>query len=43
LRFDMADGEFTHLRDLCTFEVLCQRFQLDQPVARCLVRTLLTR
>ena len=29
LRFDMADGEFTHHEDLCTFEVLCQRFQLE--------------
>jgi hypothetical protein len=29
LRFDMADGEFTHVRDLCTFEVLCERFQLE--------------
>ena len=26
LRFDMAVGEFTHEGDLCSFEVLCQRF-----------------
>lgn len=26
LRFDMFDGEFTHEGDLCTFEVLLQRF-----------------
>ena len=29
LRFDMADGEFTHREDLCTFEVLCRCFQLE--------------
>jgi hypothetical protein len=34
LRFDMADGEFTHVRDLCTFEVLCERFQLEDSALR---------
>jgi hypothetical protein len=34
LRFDMADGEFTHVRDLCTFEVLCERFQLEAVALR---------
>jgi hypothetical protein len=34
LRFDMADGEYTHDGDACTFEVLCQRLQLDQPGLR---------
>lgn len=28
LRFDMAEGEFTHEGELCSFEVLCQRFGL---------------
>ena len=27
LRFDMVDGEFTHQGDLCTFEVLLDRFK----------------
>jgi hypothetical protein len=34
LRFDMADGEFSHVRDLCTFEVLCERFQLEDAALR---------
>jgi hypothetical protein len=34
LRFDMANGEFTHVRDLCTFEVLCERFRLEDPALR---------
>ncbi|MCA1828802.1 MAG: chromate resistance protein [Myxococcales bacterium] len=34
LRFDMFDGEFTHEGDLCTFEVLLQRFGLNQPALR---------
>ena len=29
LRFDMFDGEFTHEGDRCTFEVLLERFKLD--------------
>jgi hypothetical protein len=29
LRFDMFDGEFTHEGELCTFEVLLQRFGLS--------------
>ncbi len=28
LRFDMFDGEYTHEGELCTFEVLLQRFEL---------------
>ncbi|MCC7109496.1 MAG: chromate resistance protein, partial [Deltaproteobacteria bacterium] len=31
LRFDMFEAEFTHEGDRCTFEVLCERFHLDQP------------
>ncbi len=31
LRFDMADAEFTHENDLCTFEVLRERFCSEQP------------
>ncbi len=34
LRFDMFDAEFTHEGDLCTFEVLVQRFGLDDPGLR---------
>lgn len=34
LRFDMFDAEFTHEGDLCTFEVLIQRFGLDDPGLR---------
>jgi hypothetical protein len=30
LRFDMFDGEFTHDRDLCTFETLCRHFKLAE-------------
>jgi len=29
LRFDMFDGEFTHEGDRCTFEVLIEKFALD--------------
>jgi hypothetical protein len=31
LRFDMFEAEFTHEGDLCTFEVLCARFDLNEP------------
>lgn len=31
IRFDMFDAEFTHVGDLCTFEVLLRRFGLDDP------------
>jgi hypothetical protein len=31
LRFDMFEAEFTHEGDLCTFEVLLERFGLDDP------------
>lgn len=34
LRFDMFDAEFTHEGDLCTFEVLVQRFGLADPGVR---------
>lgn len=30
-RFDMYDAEFTHVGDACTFEVLLDRFGLDDP------------
>lgn len=32
LRFDMAEGEFTHEGELCSFEVLCQRFGIKTSV-----------
>lgn len=31
LRFDMFEGEFTHVGERCTFEVLRDRFGLDAP------------
>jgi hypothetical protein len=31
LSFDMAGGDFTHMDDLCTFEVLMVRFGLSRP------------
>jgi len=31
LRFDMYEGEYTHEGDRCTFEVLLERFGLDDP------------
>ncbi len=31
LRFDMFDGEFTHVGDACTFETLIAHFELDDP------------
>jgi hypothetical protein len=31
LRFDMAEADFTHEGDRCTFEVLLERFGLDDP------------
>ncbi|MGQ0699973.1 MAG: chromate resistance protein ChrB domain-containing protein [Panacagrimonas sp.] len=31
LRFDMVEADFTHEGDRCTFEVLADRFQLDDP------------
>jgi hypothetical protein len=31
LRFDMFEAEFSHEGDLCTFEVLCARFDLREP------------
>jgi len=31
LRFDMFEAEFTHEGDLCTFEVLLERFGLNDP------------
>jgi len=31
IRFDMFDAEFTHVADLCTFEVLLRSFGLDDP------------
>ncbi len=34
LRFDMFEGEFTHVGNLCTFEVLCDRFGLTDPALR---------
>lgn len=33
-RFDMFEGEFTHEGDRCTFEVLLERFGLDDPGLR---------
>jgi hypothetical protein len=34
LRFDMFEAEFTHEGDLCTFEVLLERFGLREPALR---------
>jgi hypothetical protein len=34
VRFDMFEAEFTHDGDLCTFEVLLERFGLDEPALR---------
>ena len=34
LRFDMFEAEFTHEGELCTFEVLVQRFGLEDPALR---------
>jgi hypothetical protein len=34
VRFDMFEAEFTHDGDLCTFEVLVERFGLDDPALR---------
>jgi hypothetical protein len=34
LRFDMFEAEFTHEGDLCTFEVLLERFSLEDPALR---------
>jgi hypothetical protein len=34
LRFDMFEAEFTHEGDLCTFEVLCERFGLADAALR---------
>jgi hypothetical protein len=34
LRFDMFDGEFTHVGDFCSFETLLDRFGLDSPALR---------
>ncbi len=36
LRFDMYEGEYTHEGDRCTFEVLLERFDLDEPSLRAL-------
>jgi hypothetical protein len=34
VRFDMFEAEFTHEGDLCTFEVLCNHFGLNDPALR---------
>jgi hypothetical protein len=34
LRFDMFDGEFTHIGDLCTFETLCRHFALNDSAVK---------
>jgi hypothetical protein len=34
LRFDMFDGEFTHQGELCSFEVLLQRFEIADAALR---------
>ncbi|HXC17403.1 MAG TPA: chromate resistance protein ChrB domain-containing protein, partial [Holophagaceae bacterium] len=36
LRFDMFEGEFTHEGDLCSFEVLLRRAQLEDPALQVL-------
>ena len=37
VRFDMFEAEFTHVSDRCTFEVLLERAQLDDPALRAIV------
>jgi hypothetical protein len=34
IRFDMFDADFTHERDLCTFEVLVERFNISDNALR---------
>lgn len=34
LRFDMFEADFTHEGELCTFEVLLQRFAIEDPALR---------
>ena len=36
LRFDMFEAEYSHEGELCTFEVLCHKFELDVPGLRAL-------
>ena len=36
VRFDMFEADFTHDGDLCTFEVLLERFGIDDPALRAL-------
>src|SRR5262249_25787871 len=36
VRFDMFEAEYTHEGDRCTFEVLLDRFQLNDPALRAL-------
>ena len=36
LRFDMFEAEYSHEGDRCTFEVLCEKFELDVPGLRAL-------
>ncbi|MES0873689.1 chromate resistance protein ChrB domain-containing protein [Sinimarinibacterium thermocellulolyticum] len=38
LRYDMDDGDYTHQGDRCTFEVLLDRFGLDDPALQLLGR-----
>ena len=38
LRYDMADADFTHEGDRCTFEVLVERFSIEQPGIETLAR-----
>jgi hypothetical protein len=38
LRFDMFEGEYTHVGDGCTFETLIDRFGLDRPSLRALAQ-----
>jgi hypothetical protein len=38
VRFDMFEAEYTHEGDLCTFEVLVQRFRLEAPALHLLAQ-----
>jgi hypothetical protein len=40
LRFDMFDAEFSHVGELCTFEVLCQRFKIREPGMRAIAEVI---
>ena len=40
LRFDMFEAEFAHEGDHCTFEVLCERFDIKEPGLRAIAEAI---